>query len=260
MISLGCDIKWPPKSPDLAPNDFWFWGPAQEVVRLRKPTNFEQLKDCLDAHVEAVNARGEPSRAVQSTRKRAQLCIEMNGGHFEHLLKKRKKTVQANGDGPDVLEEENNLEEEGNEDEMAETGDTIERNENLDEPEIENRELFGLRRFTAAVNQNEIEETDEENETEEINFVVENERNDTIENLESESEDEEIILRVENAKRNYDEGEKLYQRLENLEKDSKNVEEVESESESDLEEEIARIDAQNAVKRKFDFDDLSDEN
>ena len=259
MISLGCDIKWPPKSPDLAPNDFWFWGPAQEVVRLRKPTTFEQLKDCLDAHVVAVNARGEPSRAVQSTRKRAQLCLEMNGGHFEHLLKKRKKNVQANGDGPDDLEveEENNLEEDENEEEIAENGDTIEENENLEEPEITNRELFGLRRTIAVESQNEIEEMETD---EEIDFVVENTEEVTIENFESESEEEEITFRLESAKRSYDEGEKLYQRLENLERDAKNDEEreeIESENDSELEEEIARIDAQKPIKKQFNFDDFA---
>ena len=81
--------------------------------------------------------------------------------------------------------------------------------------------------------------------------------------FESESEEEEITFRLESAKRSYDEGEKLYQRLENLEKDAKNVEEREEEveNESDLEEEIARIDAQKPIKKRFNFDDLSsDEN
>ena len=32
VISRGCDISWPPRSPDLNPLDYWFWGTLKARV------------------------------------------------------------------------------------------------------------------------------------------------------------------------------------------------------------------------------------
>ena len=86
VISRGTPIIWPAHSPDLNPLDFHFGGMAQQQVYQEHPKTIESLIDC----VKSFAARYDSSvieRVAANVVKRAKLCLDANGGHFQHLLK-----------------------------------------------------------------------------------------------------------------------------------------------------------------------------
>ena len=78
-------IKWPARSPDLTPLDFFFfWGVIKDRVYGEKFTEIESLKAAITREVSIVN--GDTNllqRVCSSVTNRIQECIEVNGGHFE---------------------------------------------------------------------------------------------------------------------------------------------------------------------------------
>ena len=87
VISRRGEHPWPPYSPDLSPLDYYFWGYANAEVFRRKPTTIEQLKAIVEEV--AANLSGEVLRAVMSNfRKRCEICLQMEGGHFEYALER----------------------------------------------------------------------------------------------------------------------------------------------------------------------------
>ena len=51
LISNKGAVKWPPKSPDLAPNDYGFWGQAKQFIYEKQPKTFEELKEALNEFI-----------------------------------------------------------------------------------------------------------------------------------------------------------------------------------------------------------------
>ena len=45
VISKNGDLRWPPRSPDLTPPDFFLWGYLKEKVYINKPQTLQELKD-----------------------------------------------------------------------------------------------------------------------------------------------------------------------------------------------------------------------
>ena len=86
VISNRLDYESPPYSADLSMLDFWFGGQAQQEVYKAKPKSIEELKNVVKRF-----AKGQKMetilRAANNFVKRAKLCVEQEGGHFEHLLK-----------------------------------------------------------------------------------------------------------------------------------------------------------------------------
>lgn len=84
-IGRGGPIRWPPRSPDLTPPDFFLWGYIKNRVYNNQPTTPEDMRHRI------VNACENIPQAVllatiQNFQNRLQLCIQANGGTFEHLL------------------------------------------------------------------------------------------------------------------------------------------------------------------------------
>lgn len=79
-------VRWPARSPDLNPLDFFLWGTLKDrVYQNVPPVNVDEL------HANIVNAfqsirRRDIQRAINSIEKRARICIRANGNLFEHLL------------------------------------------------------------------------------------------------------------------------------------------------------------------------------
>ena len=73
---------WPP---DLTPLDFFLWGTIKEYV-YRVPINTVEELNYRIIEAFAIITPEMLERSRQSFIRRAQLCIEMDGGHFEHLL------------------------------------------------------------------------------------------------------------------------------------------------------------------------------
>lgn len=78
-------IRWPARSPDLNPLDFFLWGYCKEKMYRQLPEDVGELNDKLhDAIWSIENDVMERMQANLLRRMRA--CITMDGGHFEHLL------------------------------------------------------------------------------------------------------------------------------------------------------------------------------
>lgn len=79
-------IEWPARSPDLNPLDFFLWGYLKSKVYTQRPTDLEELK--IRIRYEA--GRIPPDFLINVTRgfvDRLAYCQQVNGGHFEQLIK-----------------------------------------------------------------------------------------------------------------------------------------------------------------------------
>ena len=81
-------MAWPPRSPDLTPLDFFLWSEVKRLVYISEPTTVEQLKQrILDAFDQVKSKRSILLSLKNNLIKRARLCIDNGGGHFEGQLK-----------------------------------------------------------------------------------------------------------------------------------------------------------------------------
>lgn len=86
VIGRGFPNLWPPRSPDLTPLDYYFWGMLKTQVYSRgRPQNLETLKEWIVEAAEDVQ-QDEISTAVQDLFYRCELVRDLNGDTFEHLL------------------------------------------------------------------------------------------------------------------------------------------------------------------------------
>lgn len=84
VISRGCDIVWPPRSPDLNPLDFWFWGALKaRVFHTNPPETLEELKERIIDECRRFTVE-ELQSATSSLLSRLQMVVENGGGHIEH--------------------------------------------------------------------------------------------------------------------------------------------------------------------------------
>lgn len=86
-IGRGGFIRWPPRSPDLSPNDYHLWGHIKsKIYGNHRFNDLNELK-------EAINdvCRSFTRKHLANVRKefynRLNYCLVQNGRHFEHLLK-----------------------------------------------------------------------------------------------------------------------------------------------------------------------------
>lgn len=84
LISRGCDVPWPPRSPDLSPLDYWFWAWLKsKVFTLQSPLrSIDDLKQRIVEVCESVTAE-EFSSAVSNILIRLACLREVGGGTFE---------------------------------------------------------------------------------------------------------------------------------------------------------------------------------
>lgn len=78
-------MNWPARSPDLNPMDFFVWGHMKEFIYRESIDSDIELLAKLTESLEIITPQ-MIQRAYQNLIKRARLCIEVQGGHFEHLL------------------------------------------------------------------------------------------------------------------------------------------------------------------------------
>lgn len=77
--------RWPANSPDLTPLDFFLFGHLKNKVFQNRLHNLEELEEAI--RIELQNITPETLHNVfNNMRRRVNLCIENNGGHFEQLL------------------------------------------------------------------------------------------------------------------------------------------------------------------------------
>lgn len=87
VISLGFPRIWPPRSPDLAPCDYYLWGHLKDLVygTLPQPQTMEELCN-LATRCSRQITQDQLRGAVNKLLFRAQKCLDNGGGHFEHEL------------------------------------------------------------------------------------------------------------------------------------------------------------------------------
>lgn len=78
-------IRWPARSPDLNPLDFFLWGYCKEIIYRQLPENVEELNDKLHHAIFLIEDE-VMEKTQENLLRRMRACITMNGGHFEHLL------------------------------------------------------------------------------------------------------------------------------------------------------------------------------
>ena len=82
VISRGL---WPPRSPDLTPPDFYLWGKLKGSVYADNPRTTDELKQKITSVIQNIQP-DELERVFQNTQRRARLCLQVNGAHFQQLL------------------------------------------------------------------------------------------------------------------------------------------------------------------------------
>ena len=79
-------IEWPPRSPDLSPLDFFFWGVMKDRVYASKFTNIADLKKAIIKEAKIIAKDAELLKKVcHSVTARIQECVDADGGNFEQL-------------------------------------------------------------------------------------------------------------------------------------------------------------------------------
>lgn len=87
-IGRGGPVPWPARSPDLTPLDFYLWGEIKRLVYESESESRDELKDKIIAAFETVKAQEFVLiRLKDNHRRRAELCIQSGGEHFEQLMK-----------------------------------------------------------------------------------------------------------------------------------------------------------------------------
>lgn len=78
-------IRWPARSPDLNPLDFFLWGYCKEVIYKTLPEDIEDLETRLRFAIWDIDEE-VMENVGKNLLKRMRACVRMDGGHFEHLL------------------------------------------------------------------------------------------------------------------------------------------------------------------------------
>lgn len=87
FIARFGDYTWPPRSPDLNPLDFFFWGHLKQLVYSRPVETEEELWNRILTSARAISSKRGIFRNVRDNfKKRITLCIREEGKHFEHLM------------------------------------------------------------------------------------------------------------------------------------------------------------------------------
>lgn len=87
-IGRGGPVPWPARSPDLTPLDFFLWGEIKRLVYKEESESRDELKIKIVSAFDVVKSRTLVLRSLKvNHRRRAELCVQLGGEHFEHLLK-----------------------------------------------------------------------------------------------------------------------------------------------------------------------------
>jgi hypothetical protein len=76
---------WPPRSPDLTPCDFFFWGYVKDKVFVPPlPQDLQQLRQWIRDAVDSVD-QDMLARVWQELYYHVDVCCVTGGAHIEHL-------------------------------------------------------------------------------------------------------------------------------------------------------------------------------
>ena len=82
-IGRGGPLAWPPRSPDLSPLDFFFWGYVKQLMYTpAQPANLTDLKERIRVAVRSVTS-DMLKRTWDSMKKRLSTLTRRGGSHVE---------------------------------------------------------------------------------------------------------------------------------------------------------------------------------
>lgn len=80
-------LRWPPRSPDMNPLDYFLWGHMKTIVYRTDVENAEDLQQrILAAGEEIRNTPGVFERVRSNFHRRLEACMQAHGGHFQQFL------------------------------------------------------------------------------------------------------------------------------------------------------------------------------
>ena len=82
-ISNKMKIVWPPKSPDMLPLDYWFWGACDQYIKETKPKSIEELMEHVSDYARIL-PKQDVYKAVMDIYKRVGCCWRLVVEHL-HL-------------------------------------------------------------------------------------------------------------------------------------------------------------------------------
>jgi hypothetical protein len=82
VISKGL---WPPRSPVLTPSDFFLWGHLKVCVYMSRPHMMEDLRENIQREIQVVYPQ-VLAATFRNMQRRVRLCLEAQGGRFQHML------------------------------------------------------------------------------------------------------------------------------------------------------------------------------
>lgn len=83
-IGTNGPVRWPPRSPDLTPLDFFYWAYIKEKVYKTQLLNLEDLINRITEAITSITPI-QMENVLRKLGERIYCCIDMNGGHIEHL-------------------------------------------------------------------------------------------------------------------------------------------------------------------------------
>ena len=84
IVSRHFPFSWPPRSPDLTPMDFFFWGYLKNKVYSHTIDNMDELKEAITYTAQHI-PRDFFQKVCESVPARLDLVIRENGGHIENF-------------------------------------------------------------------------------------------------------------------------------------------------------------------------------
>lgn len=81
----GSYLAWPPRSPDLNMLDFYLWGELQHRVNQIENLSVEEVQEKLEQEMYFIGPE-TLERVHRNLVKRLRMCIQQDGGLFEHLM------------------------------------------------------------------------------------------------------------------------------------------------------------------------------
>jgi hypothetical protein len=86
-IGRSGPVRWPARSPDLNPLDFFLWGHLKSIVYSTPVQDVQDLKQRIINGFEKIRlSPGIFERVRNSIKRRYDVCVQAEGGHFEQLL------------------------------------------------------------------------------------------------------------------------------------------------------------------------------
>jgi len=79
-------IEWPARSPDFSPLDFFLWGHLKSKIYATEPESLDDLRNRITNECQRITP--DMLRNVREHfRQLLYYCMEVNGGHFQHLIR-----------------------------------------------------------------------------------------------------------------------------------------------------------------------------